>query len=59
MQKSDILGMLEYSQPAYNCILTHIQNPTIFTKIYDYSKQTYFNLNKYSELSQSFKMDFL
>ena len=33
MQKPDILGILEYSEPFHNCIPTHIQNPVIFTKI--------------------------
>ena len=33
-----ILATLEYSEPFYNCILTHIQNPVIFTKTYEYSE---------------------
>ena len=37
-QKPDIAGILEYSEPFHNCILTHIQNPVIFTKIYEYSE---------------------
>ena len=33
MQKPGTFGILEYSEPFHNCILTHIQNPVIFTKI--------------------------
>ena len=33
MQKPGILRILEYSEPFHNCILMHIQNPVIFTKI--------------------------
>ena len=36
-QKPGIIGILEYSEPFHNCILTHIQNPVVFTKIYEYS----------------------
>ena len=32
MQKPDIFGILEYTEPFHNFILTHIQNPVIFTK---------------------------
>ena len=32
-QKAGILGVLEYSEPFHNCILRHIQNPVISTKI--------------------------
>ena len=35
MQKIDILEILEYSQLFHNCILTHIQNPVISTKIHE------------------------
>ena len=38
MQKPEILGFLEYSEPFYNCIPTHIQNPVILTTIYEHSK---------------------
>ena len=38
MQKPDIIGILEYSEPFDNDILTYIQNPAIFTKIYEYSE---------------------
>ena len=38
MQKPDILGILEYSEPFHNYILTYNQNPVIFTKIYEYSE---------------------
>ena len=38
MQKSSILGILEYSELFHNCIIAHIQNPVIFTKIYGYSE---------------------
>ena len=38
MQKPDILEILEYSETFHNCILTHIQNHVIFTKIYEYSE---------------------
>ena len=33
MQKSGIFGILEYSEPFRNCILTHTQHYVIFTKI--------------------------
>ena len=33
MEKPGIFGILEYSEPFHNSILTHIQNPIIFTKI--------------------------
>ena len=38
LQKPGILGILEYSVPFHNCIPTHIQNPVIFTKIYECSE---------------------
>ena len=38
MQKPDILGILEYSEPFHNYIPTNIQNPVIFTKMYEYSE---------------------
>ena len=38
-KKTDILGILEYSEPFHNCIPTHIQNPLILTKIYEYSER--------------------
>ena len=58
MQKADLLGILEYSEPFHNCIPTHIQNPVIFTKIYEYSEFWHVKTDTYSELSQRFKMDF-
>ena len=33
MQKPDILGILEHSEPFHNCIPTDIQNLVIFMKI--------------------------
>ena len=36
MQKSDILGILEYSKPFQNYVPTHIQDPVIFTRTYEY-----------------------
>ena len=38
MQKPDILGIPEYSEPFHNYIPTYIQNPVIFTKIYECSE---------------------
>ena len=38
MQKPGILRILEYSELLHNCIRTHIQNPAILTKIYEYSE---------------------
>ena len=32
MQPPGMFTILEYSEPFYNCIQTHIQNPVIFTK---------------------------
>ena len=32
MQKPDIFGIPEYSEPFHNCILMHIQGPAIFMK---------------------------
>ena len=37
-QKPGILGILEYSKPFHHCILTHIQNPVMLAKIYEYSE---------------------
>ena len=37
-QKPATLGILEYSEPFPNCIPTHIQDPIIFTEIYEYSE---------------------
>ena len=37
-QNPSLFGILEYSEPLHNCILTHIQKPIIFTKIYKYSE---------------------
>ena len=31
--------MLEYSELFRNCILTHIYNPVIFPKIYEYLEE--------------------
>ena len=33
MQKPEIFGILEYSEPFHNCILKHIQNPVKFMRI--------------------------
>ena len=33
MQKPGIFGILEYSEPFYDCILLHIHNTVIYTKI--------------------------
>ena len=38
MQKTDTLEILEYSEPFHNSIPTHIQNPVLFIKIYEYSE---------------------
>ena len=38
MQKPDIRGVLKYSETFHNYIPTYIQNPVIFTKIYEYSE---------------------
>ena len=38
MQKPDILGILQYLEPFYNCIPEYIQDPVIFTKIFEYSE---------------------
>ena len=59
MQKPDILGIQEYSEPFHNYILTYIQNPVIFTKIYEYSELalTYLKPDKHAEPSQRFKME--
>ena len=38
MQKLCLLGVLEYLELFHYCIPKHIQNPVIFTKIYDYSQ---------------------
>ena len=38
MQKLGILRILEYSKSFHNCIQRHIQNPVIFTKIYEDSE---------------------
>ena len=37
-QKPGILGILEYSKPFHHCVLTHIQNPVMLAKIYEYSE---------------------
>ena len=37
-QKPGILEILEYSEPFYNCVPPHIQNPVILTKIDEYSE---------------------
>ena len=37
-QKPGILGILEYSKPSHHCVLTHIQNPVMLAKIYEYSE---------------------
>ena len=54
-QKPGILGILEYSAPLDDCILTHM-----LMKTYKYSK-LWHNLkpDAYSEPSQRFKIDFL
>ena len=46
---------LTYSKLFHNCILSHIQNPVIFTKIH---KLTYLKPDTYLEPSQRFKMEF-
>ena len=56
MQKPGIFRILEYSELFHNCIPTHIQNPVIFTKIYEYSEL--WQSMTYSEPSQKFKMEF-
>ena len=38
MQKSGILGILEYSELFNNCMPTRIHNPVVFTKIHEYSE---------------------
>ena len=38
MQKSGILGILEYSELFNKCMPTHIHNPVVFTKIHEYSE---------------------
>ena len=38
IQKPGILWTLECLETFHNCILTHIQSPVIFTKIYEYLK---------------------
>ena len=62
MQKTDTLEILEYSEPFHNSIPTHIQNPVLFIKIYEYSElwhkysltcrvtSRYVLYDKYSEL---------
>ena len=42
IQKPGILRILHYSVLFHNCILKHIQNLVIFTKIYEYSKSDIF-----------------
>ena len=37
-QKPGKLRVLEYSELFNNCVKTHIQNPVILTKIYEYSE---------------------
>ena len=46
---------LTYSKLFHNCILSHIQNPVIFTKIH---KLTCLKPDTYLEPSQRFKMEF-
>ena len=56
-QKSGLLGILEYSKSFHNCITRHIQNPVIFTKIYEYSNSG-IKTDTYAEPSQRFRMTF-
>ena len=37
-QKPGKLRILEYSELFHNCVQTHVQNPVILTKIYEYSE---------------------
>ena len=38
MQKPDILAIVKHSEHFHNCIPTHMQNPVIFKKIFQYSE---------------------
>ena len=57
-QKPGLLGILGYLKPFHKCILMHIQNPVIFTKIYKYRTQTYLKPDTYSEYSKIFRWSF-
>ena len=58
-QKPGLLGILGYLKPFHKCILMHIQNPVIFTKIYKYRTLTYLKPDTYSEHSKIFRWNFL
>ena len=57
-QKPGLLGILGYLKPFHKCILMHIQNPVIFTKIYKYRTLTYLKPDTYSEHSKIFRWSF-
>ena len=59
MQKPDKPGILECSEPFYNCILTHIQNPVILTKICDYSELWHKNLARIQNPLKDLNLSFL
>ena len=54
------LAYLEFwnIQNSYNYIPKYIQNPVIFTKIYEYSQNSDIKPDTYSESSQRFNMEF-
>ena len=57
--KPGILGILENPELFHNDIPTHIQNPVILRKIYEYSELlTYLKSDTYSEPSQRLKIEF-
>ena len=56
MQKPDKFEFLEYAEPFRNCIMMHIHNPAVFTKIgkpcaiLEIQKPAILTILKYSEL---------
>ena len=55
MQKPDKFEFLEYAEPFRNCIMMHIHNPAVFTKIgkpcaiLEIQKPAILTILKYSE----------
>ena len=58
MQKPEIFGIMEHSEPFHNYIQTHIQNPAIQENLQIFRTLTYLKPDTYAEPSQRFKMEF-
>ena len=58
MQKPEIFGIMEYSEPFHNYIQTYIQNPVIHKNLPTFRTLTYLKPDTYAEPSQRFKMEF-